>query len=70
MTEAAEFDKIYKLEVVTIPTNKPMYRTKPSDRVYRTEKRSSMPLLKRNCGSPQTGEANAGWNSFLKNLNC
>lgn len=38
MTEAAEFDKIYKLEVVSIPTNKPMYRTNFPDRVYRTEK--------------------------------
>ncbi|OQY97882.1 MAG: preprotein translocase subunit SecA [Candidatus Brocadia sp. UTAMX2] len=38
MTEAAEFDKIYKLEVVMIPTNKPMSRTNFPDRVYRTEK--------------------------------
>ncbi|MCF6157253.1 MAG: preprotein translocase subunit SecA [wastewater metagenome] len=37
-TEAAEFDKIYKLEVVAIPTNKPMRRTNYPDRVYRTEK--------------------------------
>ncbi len=38
MTEAVEFDRIYKLEVVTIPTNKPMSRTNFPDRVYRTEK--------------------------------
>ncbi len=38
MTEAAEFDKIYKLEVVVIPTNKPLHRTNFPDRVYRTEK--------------------------------
>ncbi|MEK7776392.1 MAG: DEAD/DEAH box helicase, partial [Planctomycetota bacterium] len=38
MTEAVEFDKIYKLEVVTIPTNKPMSRTNFPDRVYSTEK--------------------------------
>jgi len=38
VTEAAEFDKIYKLEVVTIPTNKPMHRENLPDRVYRTEK--------------------------------
>ncbi|MBM4055045.1 MAG: preprotein translocase subunit SecA [Planctomycetes bacterium] len=37
-TEAAEFDKIYKLEVVTIPTNKPLQRKNFGDRVYRTEK--------------------------------
>jgi len=37
-TEAAEFEKIYKLEIVVIPTNKPMRRKENSDVVYRTEK--------------------------------
>ena len=37
-TEAAEFDKIYKLEIVVIPTNKPMRRLENPDVVYRTEK--------------------------------
>jgi preprotein translocase subunit SecA len=37
-TEAAEFDKIYKLEVVVIPTNKEMRRIENPDIVYRTEK--------------------------------
>ena len=37
-TEAAEFEKIYKLEIVVIPTNKPMRRLEHSDMVYRTEK--------------------------------
>jgi preprotein translocase subunit SecA len=37
-TEAAEFDKIYKLEVVVIPTNKQMLRLEHPDVVYRTEK--------------------------------
>jgi preprotein translocase subunit SecA len=37
-TEAAEFEKIYKLEIVVIPTNKPMLRLENSDVVYRTEK--------------------------------
>ena len=36
-TEAAEFDKIYKLEVVVIPTNRPMTRIENPDVVYRTE---------------------------------
>ena len=38
-TEAAEFDKIYKLEVVVIPTNRPMIRVENPDVVYRTERR-------------------------------
>ena len=37
-TEAAEFDKIYKLEIVVIPTNKPMLRKENPDVVYRSEK--------------------------------
>ena len=36
-TSAEEFDKVYKLEVVVIPTNKPMIRENLSDRVYKTE---------------------------------
>jgi preprotein translocase subunit SecA len=37
LTEAAEFDKIYKLDVVVIPTNRPMIRRDETDYVYRTE---------------------------------
>jgi preprotein translocase subunit SecA len=37
MTEASEFDKIYRLGVVPIPTNKPMIRADQADLVYRTE---------------------------------
>ncbi|HET9697755.1 MAG TPA: preprotein translocase subunit SecA [Terriglobales bacterium] len=37
-TEAAEFDKIYKLEVVVIPTNRKLLRIENPDVVYRTEK--------------------------------
>jgi preprotein translocase subunit SecA len=37
-TEATEFDKIYKLEVVVIPTNRQMLRVENPDVVYRTEK--------------------------------
>ena len=37
-TEAAEFDKIYKLDIVVIPTNRKMQRIENSDVVYRTAK--------------------------------
>ncbi len=37
-TEAAEFDKIYKLDIVVVPTNKPMLRVENSDVVFRTAK--------------------------------
>jgi preprotein translocase subunit SecA len=37
-TEAPEFDKIYRLEVVVIPTNRTLVRIENPDIVYRTEK--------------------------------
>src|SRR5438094_10020270 len=37
-TEAPEFDKIYKLEVLAIPTNRPLIRVENPDTVYRTER--------------------------------
>ena len=37
-TEAPEFDKIYKLEVVVIPTNRELRRIENPDVVYRTER--------------------------------
>jgi preprotein translocase subunit SecA len=37
-TEAPEFDKIYRLEVLVIPTNKTLLRVENPDVVYRTEK--------------------------------
>ena len=37
MTEEAEFEEIYKLDVVSIPTNKPMIRKDNSDIIYKNE---------------------------------
>jgi len=37
-TEAEEFKKIYKLEVVVVPTNMPMIRADHNDLIYKTEK--------------------------------
>ncbi len=37
-TESVEFKKIYKLEVVVIPTNKPMVRNDYTDTIYATKK--------------------------------
>ena len=37
-TEAEEFHKIYKLEVVVIPTNEPLIRTEHVDQIYKNEK--------------------------------
>ena len=37
-TEADEFEKIYSLAVVVIPTNKPLHRTNLGDVIYKTER--------------------------------
>ncbi len=38
MTEASEFWKIYKLDVITVPTNRPLQRDNHPDVIYRTER--------------------------------
>ena len=45
MTEEAEFREIYKLDVIEIPTNKPVVRTDESDVVYKTEKGKFMAVI-------------------------
>jgi len=37
-TSAEEFEKVYKLEVISIPTNKPMIRVDLPDKVFKTER--------------------------------
>ncbi len=37
-TEAGEFHKIYKLDVVEVPTNEPVRRIDSDDRIYRTKR--------------------------------
>lgn len=37
-TEAAEFEKIYSLDVITIPTNRPIARTDQNDVIYKTKR--------------------------------
>jgi len=38
MTEAAEFWKIYKLDVIAIPTNRPLHRINNPDVIFRSER--------------------------------
>jgi len=45
-TEAFEFQKIYNLEVVVIPTNAPMIRKDASDKIYLTMKEKIEAILK------------------------
>jgi preprotein translocase subunit SecA len=45
-TSSEEFSKVYKLEVMEIPTNKPTTRIDRSDSIYKTEKGKFMALIK------------------------
>ena len=45
-TEAEEFHKIYKLEVIAVPTNKPMIRKDYPDSVYKTERAKYEAIVK------------------------
>ena len=44
-TEAAEFDHIYKLDVVVVPTNRPLIRTNYPDVIYKTEKEKFLAVV-------------------------
>jgi len=45
LTEASEFHQIYRLDVVTVPTNRPMRRTNHDDRVFLTEKEKATAVV-------------------------
>ncbi|MCK5534111.1 preprotein translocase subunit SecA [bacterium] len=45
VTEAAEFWEIYKLDVVEIPTNKPLIRIGYADVIYKTEKEKDEAII-------------------------
>ncbi|MGH1455184.1 MAG: preprotein translocase subunit SecA [Alphaproteobacteria bacterium] len=51
MTEAAEFDEIYKLGVITIPTNRPVARIDSDDKIYKSlrEKEDAIAELVKDC---------------------
>jgi preprotein translocase subunit SecA len=45
-TEAAEFGDIYKMDVMEIPTNRPIQRIDDDDEVYRTEAEKNQAIVK------------------------
>jgi preprotein translocase subunit SecA len=56
-TEAAEFAKIYKLDVIVVPTNRPLKRVEEPDLIYRTEREKYEAIVndiieKQNSGRP------------------
>lgn len=55
-TEAVEFHKIYKLDVVVVPTNKTCIRTDYADCIYRTEREKFDAVAKEISELHQTGQ--------------
>ena len=56
MTEESEFQQIYKLDVIEIPTNKPMIRDDRQDAVYKTEKAKFMAVIEQIVECHQKGQ--------------
>ncbi|MDQ6959344.1 MAG: preprotein translocase subunit SecA [Mariprofundaceae bacterium] len=55
-TEAEEFQKIYNLEVVIVPTNQPMIRDDKADLIYRDQEDKYEAILKDIISTHQTGQ--------------
>jgi len=55
-TEATEFNEIYKLEVVVMPTNKPMIRLDQADVIYKTGKEKFLAVIEDIIASHESGQ--------------
>jgi len=55
-TEAEEFQKIYNLEVVIVPTNQPMIRDDKTDLIYRDQEDKYKAILEDIISTHQTGQ--------------
>ena len=55
-TEAAEFSDIYKLEMMVIPTNRPIAREDDNDRIFKTEREKLNAVVKRIGEAHATGQ--------------
>jgi preprotein translocase subunit SecA len=56
MTEEDEFREIYKLDVVAIPTNKPVIRMDHNDRIYSTMKGKYTAIIEQICECHEKGQ--------------
>ncbi len=56
MTEETEFQEIYKLDVIEIPTNKPIARVDENDVVYKTEKAKYNAVIEKIIAAHEKGQ--------------
>ncbi|MDD6279673.1 MAG: preprotein translocase subunit SecA [Ruminococcus sp.] len=56
MTEEDEFKEIYKLDVISIPTNKPVIRIDHNDQIYSSEKGKYLAIIDKICECHEKGQ--------------
>ena len=61
MTEAEEFMKIYKLEVIAIPTNMPVRRIDYNDKIYKTKATKTDAIVEEICSYSRQGYPSDPW---------
>jgi len=61
MTEADEFMKIYKLEVIAIPTNQPIRRVDYNDKIYKSDKSKYDAIVEEIRGYSHNGYPGDSW---------
>ena len=64
LTEEKEFRDIYGMDVVEIPTNRPIARKDLQDAVYKTQERKTPCHCGGRQGSPCKGAAGTGWYDY------
>ena len=68
MTEEAEFNDIYGLCAVEIPTNRPVQRQDEHDVIYRTEKEKYKAIIDIDFGMPPKRPADSGGYNFNRKI--
>ncbi len=56
MTEEDEFKEIYKLDVISIPTNKPVIRIDHNDQIFSSEKGKYLAIINKICECHEKGQ--------------
>ena len=64
LTEEKEFRDIYGMDVVEIPTNRPVQRKDLDDAVYMTKKEKIQRSCTGSCGSARKTAAGSGWHHY------
>ncbi len=67
-TEAEEFAKIYNLDVIVIPTNRPLRRIEEPDSIYRTEREKYDAIVGRHPDEAGARPAGAGGHGLHREI--